>query len=73
MLPLKDDVPSRTFPVVTVLLIAANVAAFIYQMSLGFEPGEGPSRAAMAFISEFGAVPCRIAGGARATISRRRC
>ena len=62
MLPLKDDVPSRTFPVVTVLLIAANVAAFIYQMSLGFAPGEGPSRAAMAFISEFGAVPCRIAG-----------
>jgi membrane associated rhomboid family serine protease len=47
---------------VTILLIAANIAAFVYQMSLGFEPGTGPSRAAMAFISEFGAVPCRITG-----------
>jgi membrane associated rhomboid family serine protease len=62
MLPLKDDVPSRSFPVVTILLIAANVAAFIYQLSLQLEPGAEAGRAAMAFISEFGAVPCRITG-----------
>ncbi len=46
MLPLKDDVPSRNFALFTVLLIAANVAAFLYQMSL----------------EEFGAVPCRLTG-----------
>ena len=32
MFPLKDNVPTRSFPIVTVLLIAANVAVyFVYQ------------------------------------------
>jgi membrane associated rhomboid family serine protease len=35
MIPLKDENPTRTRPVVTVGLIAANVAAFIYMLSLG--------------------------------------
>lgn len=35
MLPLRDDIPSRRFPVVTLLLIAANVAAFFWELSLG--------------------------------------
>lgn len=35
MIPLKDENPTRTKPVVTVGLIAANVAAFIYMLSLG--------------------------------------
>ena len=30
MLPLKDNVPTRTFPLVTVVLIAANVAVWIF-------------------------------------------
>ena len=30
MLPLKDNVPTRSFPLVTVLLIAANVAVWIF-------------------------------------------
>jgi membrane associated rhomboid family serine protease len=30
VLPLKDNVPTRTFPLVTVLLIAANVAVWIF-------------------------------------------
>lgn len=34
MIPLKDDVPSRTFPVVTVLLIALNVFVFLADLSL---------------------------------------
>jgi membrane associated rhomboid family serine protease len=33
--PLHDDNPSRTTPVVTISLIAANVAMFFYQMSIG--------------------------------------
>lgn len=35
MIPLQDDNPTRTFPIVTVLLIAANVLVFLYEVSLG--------------------------------------
>lgn len=34
MIPLRDDVPTRTFPIVTVILIAANVAIYLYQLFL---------------------------------------
>ena len=61
MLPLKDDVSSQSFPLITVLLIAANVAAFLYQASLEAGTG-GTGRAATAFVMEFGAVPCRLTG-----------
>ena len=33
MLPLKDNVPTRTFPVVTVALIVANVLVFLWEIS----------------------------------------
>ena len=62
MLPLKDDVPSRTFPSVTIALIALNAAVFVYQASLGIGPEPGASRAAQAFVGEFGVVPCRLTG-----------
>lgn len=62
MLPLKDDVPSRTTPFVTVGLIAANVLAFLYQLSLEMTPAAGMG-AAEAFVFEFGAIPCRVTGG----------
>jgi membrane associated rhomboid family serine protease len=62
MLPLKDDVPSRSFPFVTVLLIVANVGAFLYQMSLEVGTGATAQQAAVDFITEFGAVPCRLTG-----------
>ena len=35
MLPLRDDNPSRTTPVVTRAIIALNVLAFVYELSLG--------------------------------------
>lgn len=34
MIPLHDDNPTRRFPLVTVALIAANLAVFVYQVSL---------------------------------------
>ncbi len=37
MIPLRDDIPSRTTPVVNVALIVANVLAFFYQLMLGPE------------------------------------
>ncbi|MDL1956980.1 MAG: rhomboid family intramembrane serine protease [Candidatus Desulfofervidus auxilii] len=35
MFPLKDTIPSRTFPWVTISLIIFNVLVFFYQISLG--------------------------------------
>jgi membrane associated rhomboid family serine protease len=65
VLPLKDDVPTRSFPLVTVLLIAANVAVYAYEFLLWFEPtaaGRPPLGARLyeQFVFEFGLVPCRI-------------
>ena len=35
MLPIRDDVPSRTFPVVTVILIVVNGIVFLLQIAQG--------------------------------------
>ncbi len=35
MIPLKDDNPTKTYPFVTVALIAVNTAVFVYEASLG--------------------------------------
>jgi len=77
MFPLKDDVPTQSFPLVTVSLIAVNVAIYLYEFLLGFS-GDGPraaadaaDRALRAFIYEFGLVPCRFGDacpGALATV-----
>jgi membrane associated rhomboid family serine protease len=60
MIPLRDDVPSRSLPIVTFVLIGLNVAAYIYQLSLGLAVDSGGRAAAEAFIFEFGATPCRL-------------
>lgn len=49
MIPLRDDVPSRSYPFVNLALIAVNVAVFFYELLLG----PGLER----FIREFGVVP----------------
>ncbi len=35
MVPLRDNIPTRIVPVVTYALIAINIAAFVYELSLG--------------------------------------
>src|SRR5687768_2583201 len=35
MIPLRDDNPRRTMPFVTYALVAANVLAFLWELSLG--------------------------------------
>jgi len=35
MIPLRDIIPSRTTPVVTISLIAVNVLVFLYELALG--------------------------------------
>ncbi|HEY9165980.1 MAG TPA: rhomboid family intramembrane serine protease [Candidatus Kryptonia bacterium] len=52
MLPLKDRNPSRTFPIVNYLLIAANVAVFFYELSLGPKLD--------VFFLKYGLVPARF-------------
>ena len=58
MIPLRDDVPSRSVPLVTIALIVLNVVVYLYEVSLGV----GGDGAAKAFIFEFGAMPCRLTG-----------
>ena len=53
MIPLKDLNPSRSFPIVTLLLIAANVAVFVHQLTL-------PPTAAEAFVKTYALTPSHI-------------
>jgi membrane associated rhomboid family serine protease len=62
MLPLKDDVPSRSVPFVTVGLICVNIVVFLYQALLEWSGDVQTEQAVEAFILEFGAVPCRVSG-----------
>ena len=53
MFPLRDDNPSQSVPVVTRTLIALNVLAFFWELSLG--PALNP------FVMNWGLVPVRFA------------
>ena len=55
MIPLRDDNPTRITPYVTVTIIAANVAVFMYQLSL-------PAPAVTRFVYEFGTIPAVVLG-----------
>src|SRR5688500_548313 len=50
MIPLRDVIPSRTKPGVTIALIVMNVAIFLFQSSLS-------ERGQQAFVYAFGMVP----------------
>lgn len=52
MIPIKDDNPTYTFPLVTIFLILVNVAMHVYQWTLGPE--------AQAFVYRWGAIPWEI-------------
>ena len=54
MIPLRDVIPSRTTPVVTVTILVVNVVAFLYEISLG------PLRLD-AFLTTYGMVPAAFA------------
>ncbi len=53
MIPLRDNVGTRRLVSITNLLIAANVAVFVYEMRLG--------DALVPLVNEYGMVPARIA------------
>ncbi|MEW6410701.1 MAG: rhomboid family intramembrane serine protease [Nitrospirota bacterium] len=52
MIPLKDDNPTRHFPILTVTLIAINAAIYLYQIFGVYNP--------MRFIFTYGAIPQKI-------------
>ncbi|MBI4375527.1 MAG: rhomboid family intramembrane serine protease [Elusimicrobia bacterium] len=56
MFPLRDNVPSRSFPIVNLGLIAANAAVFFFELSLSPSGLE-------ALVREYGLVPIRYAHG----------
>jgi membrane associated rhomboid family serine protease len=58
LIPLRDDNPAQITPALTWGLIAANVAVFLYQVSLGDRQGR-------IFVYEFGAIPAVIVGSER--------
>lgn len=52
MIPIKDDNPTHTFPIMTVLLLLGNIAVYVYQWTLGSE--------AQAFVYRLGTIPWEI-------------
>jgi membrane associated rhomboid family serine protease len=64
MLPLKDNIPTARFPVVTVVLILINVAVFIWQSTYSTDPELSAPPLELGSINqsslEYGAIPYRI-------------
>ena len=55
MIPLRDIVPSRTFPFVTITIIVLNSLAWIFELSL-------PDDVLPAFLRTYGVVPAALGG-----------
>ena len=53
MIPLRDVIPSRTFPLFTITFIVLNSVAFLFEVSL-------PERPLEAFLHVYGVVPARF-------------
>ena len=53
MIPLRDVIPSRTTPVVTIGLIVANTLVFLFQVSL-------PRPELRMFVQEYGLIPAQF-------------
>jgi membrane associated rhomboid family serine protease len=52
MIPFRDNIPSRSYPIVTVSLIIINLLVFIYELSLG--------RSLEEFMTQYGVVPAAV-------------
>ncbi len=58
MIPIRDDNPTATKPLLTVTLIAVNLLVFLYQVSLSPKAGQ-------LFVFQFGAIPSVVSGDQR--------
>lgn len=55
MIPIRDNIPSRRFPVMNVVLIGINVIMFLYEVSLAVPERE-------AFLRVYGMIPRQVTG-----------
>jgi membrane associated rhomboid family serine protease len=55
LIPISDANPTRTFPIVTIVLIVLNVIAFFF-----LEPGFGGTKEATEYFAENVALPCQL-------------
>jgi membrane associated rhomboid family serine protease len=53
MIPLKDDNPTNTFPLITIGLLSLNILVYVYQLTLSAEGLE-------TFLFRYGAIPVRL-------------
>jgi len=66
LIPLKDNIPTSRFPIVTVVLIVANLAAFIWQLTFPDDRYSSPELRELGVPErdenalEYGAIPYRI-------------
>jgi rhomboid family protein len=66
LIPIKDNIPTSRFPILTVLLIVANVVVFVWQISHSSNPGSSrgphvPGVSAQDELTfEYGAIPYRL-------------
>jgi len=55
IIPIRDTIPSSRVPVVNYVLIAVNVLAFLYEVSLG--------ESLLPFLERYAVIPARLLGG----------
>jgi membrane associated rhomboid family serine protease len=66
LIPLKDNIPTGRFPILTVLLIAANIAVFAWQLSFSTDHASSPEVSRLGVSErdentfEYGAIPYRL-------------
>jgi membrane associated rhomboid family serine protease len=66
VLPLRDNIPTDRFPILTVILIALNVAVFGWQLTLGSDEYSSPELKTLGVPEEeqatieYGAIPYRL-------------
>jgi membrane associated rhomboid family serine protease len=66
LIPLKDNIPTGRFPILTVLLIVANIAVFAWQLSFSSDRASSPEVAQLGVSErdentfEYGAIPYRL-------------
>jgi membrane associated rhomboid family serine protease len=66
LIPVKDNIPTLRFPIVTVVLIAINLAVFVWQLTLSSDPSSSTSPRIAGLSQsdevtlEYGAMPYRL-------------
>jgi membrane associated rhomboid family serine protease len=69
LIPLKDNIPTARFPIVTVLLIVVNIGFFAWQLTFSGDRHEDPELRELGITEadlnaiEYGAIPYRILRG----------